>query len=79
MSKIPSSSKGILDPVPALKGKGVGKLEPITSPRKQEQAPPPIQRKMTNESDDDLQESPMKKNTKKEPLSYNPDLVLKDD
>ncbi len=27
----------------------------------------------------DLEESPVKKNKKKEPLSYNPDLVLKDD
>ena len=27
----------------------------------------------------DLEESPMKRNVKKEPLSYNPDLVLKDD
>lgn len=34
---------------------------------------------MTNESDLDLDESPIKKQVKKEPLSYNPDLVLKDD
>lgn len=80
MSKIPSSNKGILEPVPAIKGKGVGKLDPITSPWKPEPAPPaPIQRKLTNESDMDLEESPMKRNVKKEPLSYNPDLVLKDD
>jgi len=66
--------------VPAIKGKGIGKLEPIASPRKPEPAPPaPIQRKQTNESDMDLEESPAKKTSKKEPLSYNPDLVLKDD
>ena len=34
---------------------------------------------MTNESERDIDESPMKISNKKEPLSYNPDLILKDD
>jgi hypothetical protein len=57
-----------------IKGKGVGKLQPLSSPIKE---PGKMKRKNTGDEDDDDMTLPSKDNKKKDPLSYNP--ALKDD